>query len=658
MKKKTLWHIKDRIVAAVIAFMVVAVGILIIINSFQASKNMKSASESTIALEVNDNAKIMNNWLEKQGAMLEAMKAALADMDYEDTAAIEDYLAECLEANPSALMYYVCYDYDGGVFPADHSVLDLDPTTRGWWIDAQAAGHLIYTEPYQDFATGSMIVSATTPYTCEGHTCAVLADISLDEIVNTVNEISTDENIQSFLLSKDGSVVVHPNTEFLPTEEGSTLLTDKVAIDLNDKSVQYVDDYDGNEKMMVVSDIEATGWKLGISQNLSVVTNIVLLTVAANAIVGILVTVICMIILYLIIKKQLFQLGRLRLFVKEKVIGNTSIKEYGSESEEIGYLMDELETRFLGTIKETAAQSDNISQEITSARDRVTSMSSSIENISSAIEVTSDSTVTQSENIKSIFSLSESVSGEVNSLAEETRQMEEKAGSIIGELEKTIPEIIKNRDNAVNIVDISKRNLEEAIAETKVIEEIVGVATTIMGIANQTNLLALNAAIEAARAGDSGRGFAVVADEISNLSSNTSSEIGKVNTLTERVMNSVKKLADESSRMLEFVSTDVVRDYDTLTSLANDYKTDATYYAQSSSTIGNSSQQLSQSVHTINELLESLNDSQQELNNAIETVSGNVQNITADSIDTAREVENVMERVNRLQETVGKFHLD
>ncbi|MCR5799894.1 MAG: methyl-accepting chemotaxis protein [Lachnospiraceae bacterium] len=658
MKKKPLWHIKDRIVAAVIAFMVVAVGILIIINSIQASKNMKSTSESTISLEASENAKIMNNWLEKQGAMIETMKAALADMDYEDTEAIEDYLAKCLAANPSALMYYVCYDYDGGVFPADHSVLDLDPTTRGWWIDAQAAGHLIYTDPYQDFATGSMIVSATSPYTCEGHTCAVLADISLDEIVNTVNGISTDKNIQSFLLAKDGSVVVHPNSEFLPTETGNILLTDKIAIDLSNNAVQYVDDYDGDEKMMVVSDIEATGWKLGISQNLSVVTNIVLLTVVTNAIVGIIVTVICIIILYLIIKKQLFQLGHLRLFVKEKVIGHTNIKEYGSETEEIGYLMDELETRFLGTIKETAAQSDSISQEITNARDRVASMSSSIENISSAIEVTSDSTVTQSENIKSIFSLSESVSGEVNSLAEETRQMEEKAGNIIGELEKTIPEIIRNRDNAVNIVDISKRNLEEAIDETKVIEEIVGVATTIMGIANQTNLLALNAAIEAARAGDSGRGFAVVADEISNLSSNTSSEIGKVNTLTERVMNSVKKLADESSRMLEFVSTDVVRDYDTLTSLANNYKTDAAYYAQSSFTIGNSSQQLSKSVHTINELLESLNDSQQELNNAIETVNGNVQNINADSIDTAREVENVLERVNRLQETVGNFRLD
>ena len=65
-------------------------------------------------------------------------------MDYENIDVIEDYLEGCLKENSSALMYYCCYDYDGGVYPADHSKLDLDPTTRQWWIDCQTAGGLIY----------------------------------------------------------------------------------------------------------------------------------------------------------------------------------------------------------------------------------------------------------------------------------------------------------------------------------------------------------------------------------------------------------------------------------------------------------------------------------------------------------------------------------
>ena len=93
-----------------------------------------------------------------------------------------------------------------------------------------------------------------------------------------------------------------------------------------------------------------------------------------------------------------------------------------------------------------------------------------------------------------------------------------------------------------NIITLdSKKSLESAIEETKVIGKIVEVSQTISAIAGQTNLLALNASIEAARAGEVGRGFAVVAEEIKQLSNTTGNEIDKVNELVARVTDSVKK---------------------------------------------------------------------------------------------------------------------
>jgi methyl-accepting chemotaxis protein len=62
-----------------------------------------------------------------------------------------------------------------------------------------------------------------------------------------------------------------------------------------------------------------------------------------------------------------------------------------------------------------------------------------------------------------------------------------------------------------------RESLENAIEDTKIVEQIGVLSSAILEITEQTNLLALNAAIEAARAGEAGRGFAVVADEIGSL---------------------------------------------------------------------------------------------------------------------------------------------
>ncbi len=655
--RKLTWHIRDRIILTVIALLLCVSALLVVTNSLNISKNLTDYGQLVIQTDAVNNAKIIDDWFEKQGNSLNLMVKTLKDMEYEDIDAIEDYIADCMTENPSALMYYVCYDYDGGVYPADRSVLDLDPTTRGWWIDAQAAGHLIYTEPYQDFATGSMIISATIPYKCEGHTCAVLADISLDELLNIVNGISTDRSIESFLLTQTGDVIVHPHNDFNPTEEGSTVLTDKIKINLNTTNAQKITDYDGKTKYAVIADIESTGWKLGITQDTNVIYKKINSTIMQSVIIALLVVVVSVILLRLLIKSQLNQLNRLRIFIKDKVIGKQNLKDTPSESKQIEYLIDELENTFLSTIEETSRQTCGIEDAIIKASRHVTSMNDNISNISDAVNQFSHNIGDQTDNINSISSMNAEVSQAVDALAGETQEMAQKASDIIENIETTLPEIISNRDKAVQIAKQSEENLTVAIEGTKVIDEITNVSETILNIASQTNLLALNASIEAARAGEVGRGFAVVAEEIKNLSSATNSEIEKVNDLTARVTESVKKLSDEASNVIKFLNTNVLRDYETLSDLAKSYEQDATFYANESSTIGASTEELAASITNINALLENLNASQQELNATIQSVNSNVQDVSVNSENTTNEVNIVKAGADKLQETVSVFHL-
>ena len=641
-KAGPLWHIKNRITFTVIAMMVLIVAIIVAVNSVDSASEKNQYSKLLIQKDAQNNARIINAWLKEQGDIVSLMKTKLEKMDYADTDTIMDYLQDCLAENPSALMYYVCYDYDGGVYPADHSVLDLDPTTRSWWIDAQAAGELIYTDPYQDFATGSMIVSASAPYTCEGHTCAILVDISLTELLDTVNSISTEEHIGSFLLAGDGSVIVHPNEAFLPTEDGSTILTDQVSIDLTKSEVQSIKDYDGNKKFVCVSAIENTGWILGVSEDKSVISSDIFGDALKNIIIALVVILCSSVILLLLLRQQLGQLNGMRLFIKDRIIGRKNVKLMPSESIEIGYLLNELESRFLNTIRETATESGKIQEEMETTKDRVLAMNGNILNISDVMEETSSNTSEQLSNISSISDKSSQITAAVNALVTQTEEMSGKAGEIITQIEGQLPEIIEDRDRAVGIAENSRKNLSEAIEE----------------IADQTNLLALNASIEAARAGEAGKGFAVVADEIKGLSATTASEIDKVNDLTDRVMESVHKLAKEGTNIIEFLDKDVMRDYETLAKLAENYKNDASYYANASRMVGDSSQDLASSFAHISDLLDSLSESQNQLNDAVQSINSNIQDMSGNSAEVAKDTEDVLNRVKSLQDTVNTFHLE
>jgi len=110
-----------------------------------------------------------------------------------------------------------------------------------------------------------------------------------------------------------------------------------------------------------------------------------------------------------------------------------------------------------------------------------------------------------------------------------------------GELIAAMHGYVKERiaDNAAN-----HSKIQRVVAETRALNEITGLIST---ISKQTRLLALNAAIEAARAGEAGRGFSVVADEVGKLSGDTDKAVEKISAGIFRVADSIE--TEFSSRL-------------------------------------------------------------------------------------------------------------
>lgn len=215
----------------------------------------------------------------------------------------------------------------------------------------------------------------------------------------------------------------------------------------------------------------------------------------------------------------------------------------------------------------------------------------------------------------------------------------------------------KSKETAAAMFSNVGTSLEEAVAESRSVEQINSLTEDILDIASQTNLLALNASIEAARAGEAGKGFAVVAEEIKNLSNITGKEIGKVDELTDKVLESVKALSDESNSILAFLDGVIMKDYDQFGEIAEKYKDDAFYFAGISTNLGAGAEELSASVQNISSILGTINTSQGELNKAVHAVNDNLQQITYASENVTTDTGEVLTSIKLLQDTMDQFQI-
>ena len=632
--------------------------VLVINSAVHLRSTLISNEEQMLQLQAQNGADLVNQWLNEQEGIVHSIRNTLGHRyKKEDTDEIMDYLNMCLSENENALMYYCCYDYDGGVFPADHSKLDLDPTTRDWWKQAEQENGMIFTDPYKDFATGQMIVSIAEPVTIGGQKAMMLADITIDKLVEMTKSISDEKTINTFLLGADGSVITHANKAFLPKEEGNTILQDQVSLSIDKDNVQRFKDYDGKDKYGAVGTAKSTGWKVGVCQEASVVQKKVFENVLYPLVLGFVLLIVTVIILGAAINRLLIPVAVLKSFVREKVIGEEHIVAQKNETEEINYLVKELEERFVATIRQTKEESEVISDKMSDTADKVAAISGHIMEISATMQETGANVDSQTDSIKEVDRTCENIEEAVDRLAEDAQDMAEKSGSIVDRVEAMVPQLIKEKNDAVTMTQETRSRLVAAIKGAEVIHEITAVSGSIQDIAGQTNLLALNASIEAARAGEAGKGFAVVADEIKNLSEVTSTEIGKVNAITKNVLDSVQVLADESNAILAFLDETVLRSYDKFESLANQYKGDSDYYAEVSSTLGASAEELSASVQEITGIIGSVAQSQEELGGAVQSVNETLQEITYNSEVVSEEAGNVLTSIETLQKTMEGFQV-
>jgi len=198
------------------------------------------------------------------------------------------------------------------------------------------------------------------------------------------------------------------------------------------------------------------------------------------------------------------------------------------------------------------------------------------------------------------------IKGDVHDMAEECSAITDYSSAMkirANEMEaaaQSNTEIIKKKTS--DILEV----LEEAIENSKSVNQVNKLTKDIVTIASTTNLLALNASLEATRAGEAGKGFAVVAAEIKSLADSCSETAGRIQEVNQIVTNAVQNLSRHSQDMADYLSETILAEFREFVRSGRQYKEDADYVKEMIDAFNSRTDRLRASMTEIAESMESI----------------------------------------------------
>lgn len=314
-----------------------------------------------------------------------------------------------------------------------------------------------------------------------------------------------------------------------------------------------------------------------------------------------------------------------------------------------------MQTKTKELVTHVIAESNNMNQVTTVVNNNISHLNSEIEGISATTEQLAASMEETAATSDEMNASSEEIDNSVQRIAKKANEGAEKANEISKRATETLSGVKKAREKTSSVQEQIKSDLLESLEHANVVSQIYELSESIMEITDQTNLLALNASIEAARAGEAGKGFAVVANEIGHLADQSKNSVMKIQKVTEEVTSAVKTLSANSSRLIDFVSTDVSADYDVFMNVADAYKEDSNYIDELVTEFNNASTELSKTIHT---LMNSIGEISQAANEGAEgttDIASRCTDILSQSNDILSESKSAQESSENLETEVSFF---
>ncbi len=209
-----------------------------------------------------------------------------------------------------------------------------------------------------------------------------------------------------------------------------------------------------------------------------------------------------------------------------------------------------------------------VTDSITKANVDSSDISSTMADVSAKMDLVSNTISGLNSRTVSVGEDVNDATGIANNIYEHTVEMKKRAE----ELERVA---VMNKEGTNDMLSVILDRLNQAIENSRSVAKVNELTNEILEISGQTNLLALNASIEAARAGEVGKGFVVVAEEIRNLADSSRETANKIQHINSVVVNAVNDLSSNANRIVEYISSTILPDYDNYATSGQQYRKDA-----------------------------------------------------------------------------------
>ena len=468
----------------------------------------------------------------------------------------------------------------------------------------------------------------------------------------------------AYLISPQGYFIYHPDEKIVGKITGNEIIRGFLEQG-NVASAIGRFNYDGSDKIIGLATSETNNWMLVIqadkSELLASISNLTFISIIVLFITLLVLAAIVYLLSVTItkpIKKLTVSINNIsNLDFRE----NEDIYKLGRRSDETGEMgraLIEMQTNIRNIIENI----NNVSQNIGNSSLSLFEIASSLNDCASDNSAVSEQLAAGMEHTSETVS---DINGRIDYIRNMTNQVTDKTVDTI-ELSKNI---IKRADNAKENTTAAADNTrklysevskeaKDALEKSKAVNKITELTQTIMDIADQTSLLALNASIEAARSGEYGRGFAVVAKEIGHLATESSDTVYNIKEIVSEVIEAVNHMDACLSRILTFLDTSVMKDYQDFVNVSGEYNSDAASFSDTIKDICDNIEELGKATNIIAESVSGINSTITESAEGINGIADRATDVVTLSTQTYNKVQDNNNMADMLRDIVNKFMLE